>query len=135
MSSDANLIEIDLLRSGCDYCLFLSCGAVENFKCNYLVVVNRSALRQGEWMDYTLYPVKVREPLPCIAVPLTGQDPDALLDLQVAPAALIRAALICVSSTTWLSPNRPCKPKTPTGPTNSARSRAALEILDRSRLP
>lgn len=84
LSSDANLIEIDLLRSGRRLLPFPELVAVvENLKCDYLVVVNRSALRQNEWMDYTLYPVKLREPLPCIAVPLAGQDPDALLDLQI----------------------------------------------------
>jgi hypothetical protein len=35
-------------------------------------------------MDYTLYPVNLREPLPCIPVPLAGDDPDVLLDLQIA---------------------------------------------------
>ena len=35
-------------------------------------------------MDYTLYPVDLKEPLPCIPVPLAGQDPDVLLDLQIA---------------------------------------------------
>jgi hypothetical protein len=35
-------------------------------------------------MDYTLYPIGLREPLPCLPVPLAGQDPDVLLDLQVA---------------------------------------------------
>jgi hypothetical protein len=49
-----------------------------------LVLLNRSMLRQGHWMDYTLYPISLQEPLPCIPVPLAGQDPDVLLDLQVA---------------------------------------------------
>jgi hypothetical protein len=35
-------------------------------------------------MDYTLYPVYLREPLPCIPIPLAGPDPDVLLDLQIA---------------------------------------------------
>jgi hypothetical protein len=35
-------------------------------------------------MDFTLYPTAIREPLPCIPVPLAGEDPDVLLDLQVA---------------------------------------------------
>lgn len=34
-------------------------------------------------MDYVLYPVDVREILPCIPVPLAGDDPDVPLDLQV----------------------------------------------------
>jgi hypothetical protein len=35
-------------------------------------------------MDYTLYPVALRELLPCISVPLAGDDPDVPLDLQAA---------------------------------------------------
>jgi len=84
LSSDANLIEIDLLRSGRRLLPFPEMGAVvDDLNCDYLVVLNRSVLRQGDWMDYTLYPVNLQEPLPCILVPLAGQDPDVLLDLQV----------------------------------------------------
>ena len=35
-------------------------------------------------MDFSLYPISLREPLPCILAPLTGDDPDVLLDLQLA---------------------------------------------------
>lgn len=85
LSSDANLIEIDLLRSGRRLLPHPELvAAVDDLDCDYLIVLNRSALRQGEWMDYTLYPVDVRDPLPCLPVPLAGQDPDVLLDLQIA---------------------------------------------------
>lgn len=85
LNSDANLIELDLLRSGRRLLPYPDLvAAVDTLAPDYLVLLNRSALRQGNWMDYTLYPIRLREPLPCIPVPLTGQDPDVLLDLQVA---------------------------------------------------
>jgi len=85
LDSDVNLIELDLLRYGRRLLPYPDLAAVvETLAPDYLVLLNRSALRQGNWMDYTLYPVRLREPLPCIPVPLAGQDPDVLLDLQVA---------------------------------------------------
>lgn len=85
LDSDANLIELDLLRYGRRLLPYPDLvAAVETLAPDYLVLLNRSALRQGNWMDYTLYPIRLRDPLPCIPVPLAGQDPDVLLDLQVA---------------------------------------------------
>lgn len=85
LASDANLIELDLLRSGRRLLPYPDLeAAVALLEADYLVLLNRNSLRQGDWMDYTLYPVRLQEPLPCIPVPLTGQDPDVLLDLQVA---------------------------------------------------
>jgi hypothetical protein len=85
LDSDANLIELDLLRYGRRLLPYPDLvAAVETLASDYLALLNRSALRQGNWMDYTLYPIHLRELLPCIPVPLAGQDPDVLLDLQVA---------------------------------------------------
>lgn len=85
LSSDANLIELDLLRAGQRLLPYPELeAAVYELDADYLVLLNRSALRQENWMDYTLYSVDLREPLPCIPVPLAGDDPDVLLDLQVA---------------------------------------------------
>ncbi len=85
LSSDASLIELDLLRTGRRLLPYPELvAAVESLSADYLVLLNRNALRQGYWMDYTLYPVNLREPLPCIPVPLAGDDPDVLLDLQIA---------------------------------------------------
>lgn len=85
LASDASLIELDLLRSGRRLMPYPDLeAAVETLEADYLVLLNRSALRQGTWMDYTLYPIRLSEPLPCIPVPLAGEDPDVLLDLQVA---------------------------------------------------
>lgn len=91
LSSDANLIELDLLRSGRRLLPYPDLEAiVESLAPDYLVLLNRSALREGNWMDYTLYPVQVRESLPCIPIPLAGEDPDVLLDLQVAANRVYR---------------------------------------------
>ncbi len=85
LDSDVNLIELDLLRRGRRLLPFPDLAlAVDTLAPDYLVLLNRHTLRQGDWMDYVLYPVRLREPLPCIPVPLAGQDPDVLLDLQVA---------------------------------------------------
>lgn len=53
-------------------------------------LLNRAVLRQGTWMDYTLFPVGLREPLPCVPVPLAGEDPDVALDLQFAAHRVFR---------------------------------------------
>ena len=85
LGSDANLIEIDLLRGGQRLLPYPELeAAVYDLAPDYLVLLNRNALREGYWMDFSLYPVALREPLPCILVPLAGDDPDVLLDLQLA---------------------------------------------------
>jgi hypothetical protein len=84
LNSDANLIEIDLLRGGQRLLPYPELeAAVYDLAPDYLVLLNRSALREGYWIDFSLYPVALREMLPCILVPLAGDDPDVLLDLQV----------------------------------------------------
>jgi hypothetical protein len=85
LSSDANLIELDLLRAGRRLLPYPELVAfVDELHPDYLVVLNRNILREGYWMDFTLYPVNLREMLPCIPVPLANGDPDVLLDLRVA---------------------------------------------------
>ncbi|MBI3762895.1 MAG: DUF4058 family protein [Chloroflexi bacterium] len=85
LESDASLIEIDLLRGGRRLLPYPDLGeAAHRLGCDYLVMLNRASTRMGTWMDYVLYPVDLREILPCISVPLAGNDPDVLLDLQVA---------------------------------------------------
>lgn len=85
LQSDTNLIELDLLRGG----ERLLPGpelheTVRQLACDYLILINRSARRQSPGMDYLIYPVGVREMLPCIPIPLAGDTPDLPLDLQVA---------------------------------------------------
>ena len=55
-------------RSGGSWCISLAC--------DYLVLVNRQRHRLDDGMDYTLYPVALRDPLPCVPIPLANDDPD-----------------------------------------------------------
>ncbi|MBI4672921.1 MAG: DUF4058 family protein [Chloroflexi bacterium] len=83
LESDAHMIELDLLRAGRRLLPYPELDeAVYRFACDYLVVLNRSNLRQDTWIDYTLYPIDVREILPVIPVPLGQGDSDVALDLQ-----------------------------------------------------
>jgi hypothetical protein len=85
LASEANLVEIDLLRDGERLLPYLDLEAfVFEHPCDYLVLINRARGREGSGMDYTAYPISVREMLPCIPVPLADDDPDLPLDLQVA---------------------------------------------------
>jgi len=77
LHSDVHLLEIDLLRRG-----------------EHTVAAQRELLRtKGPW-DYLIclhrgraeyceiWPARLRQPLPRVAVPLGGEDPDVVLDLQ-----------------------------------------------------
>lgn len=44
-------------------------------------------------MDYTLYPVPLREPLPFFPIPLADNNPDIPLDLQIAVQTVCQRAL------------------------------------------
>ncbi len=56
---------------------------VEQLRPDYLILVNRAPGRRGMVTDYELYPVALKEPLPCIPVPLRAGEEDVPLDLQV----------------------------------------------------
>ena len=47
-------------------------------QCDYLVMVSRSDQRP----EVGLWPLRLRDRLPKIPIPLTGEDPDVALDLQ-----------------------------------------------------
>jgi hypothetical protein len=94
LDSDANLIEIDLLRGGQRLLPYPDLAeAAHQLNCDYLILINRHQQRMGNWMDYTLYPISLHEPLPCLPVPLAGDDPDIPLDLQIAAQEVYRRAL------------------------------------------
>jgi hypothetical protein len=72
LRSPVHLVEIDLLRGGPRL-------PVENLpECDYYVMVSRA----GERPQVGLWPIRLRERLPEIPVPLRASDPDARLDLQ-----------------------------------------------------
>ncbi len=70
--SDVNFIEIDLLRGG------PRMPIEELTPCDYYVLVKRATerTRAGVW------PIRLRDTIPSIPVPLRAPDPDARLDLQ-----------------------------------------------------
>lgn len=70
--SDVNFIEIDLLRGG------PRMPIEELSPCDYYVLVKRASerTRAGVW------PIRLRDCLPSIPIPLRAPDPDARLDLQ-----------------------------------------------------
>ena len=83
LDSDANLIEIDLLRTGRRLLPYPELEAtVHELNCAYPILINRSTGRPGLWMDYMLYPIKLRDVMPVIPVPLTAERSDVPLDMQ-----------------------------------------------------
>ena len=70
--SDVNFIEIDLMRGG------PRMPIEELSPCDYYVLVKRATdrTRAGVW------PIRVRDSLPSIPIPLRAPDPDARLNLQ-----------------------------------------------------
>jgi hypothetical protein len=87
LDSDANLVEIDLLRDGERLLANLYLDEAIN-QLNpppaYLVLINRAWPRVGDAMDYEVFPVVLTEALPCIPVPLRQGQAEVPLDLQYA---------------------------------------------------
>ena len=85
LESPAHLIEVDLLRGGKRLFPYPELFAVaDRLDCDYLVLLNKNSQRQDRWIDYTLFPIDLRKELPCVPVPLGGEEPPVPLDLQVA---------------------------------------------------
>jgi hypothetical protein len=85
LESDANLIEIDLLRSGERPLTDLELQAwVANQQPppDYLVLVNRAWKRADGARAYEIFPILLAESLPCIPVPLRQGQQELPLDLQ-----------------------------------------------------
>jgi hypothetical protein len=83
LSSDAHLVEIDLLRAGYHVLSVPKWAARDRGPYDYLVCVNRADGSRGR---YTMYRRSVRDRLPRIGIPLAEPDPDVPLDLQAALA-------------------------------------------------
>jgi len=87
LDSNASLIELDLLRSGDRLLPYPdlddAVGRLEPAP-DYLVLVNRAWKRIAAAMDYDLFPIQFRQPLPNIPVPLREGQEEVLLDLQLA---------------------------------------------------
>lgn len=78
MSGGANLVEIDLVRQGAWIFPQLIRDVLRQSNASYGISVHRAA-RPG---DYEVYPIRLRERLPAIRVPLRPTDADVVLDLQ-----------------------------------------------------
>ena len=85
LESDANLIELDLLRGGRrilrELNLETTISALEP-QPTYLVLVNRSWQRRRRRVAYQVFPISLRACLPCIPVPLKPDEDEVPLDLQ-----------------------------------------------------
>lgn len=82
-ASQANLVEIDLLRYGPHVLAVPEPVARSRGPYDYLICVNRAgALRE----QYEFYPRRLRDRLPRIRLPLSGTDSDVVLDVQAALA-------------------------------------------------
>jgi Protein of unknown function (DUF4058) len=78
LSSQTNLVEIDLLREGVR--LIPQPAECDVSRCRYMIGVNRATKRE----QFELYPVALNETLPKFNIPLREPDPDVPLDLQAA---------------------------------------------------
>jgi hypothetical protein len=85
LHSDANLVELDLLRGGrrifADHNLYGSISSLKTLP-DYLILVNRACRRLEGTIAYEAFPVSLREWLPCIPAPLKEGEADLPLDLQ-----------------------------------------------------
>lgn len=78
MRSQTHLIEIDLLRAGEHTVAPPLELLLQRGPWDYLVSLHRS----GEENRYEVWGIPLRQRLPRIRVPLAGDDPDVVLDLQ-----------------------------------------------------
>lgn len=78
IAGGANLVEVDLIRSGPWIVRVPEALIPYNHRALYCVCVSRG------WRPtkYEVYPIHLQERLPAIRVPLRRTDPDAVLDLQ-----------------------------------------------------
>jgi Protein of unknown function (DUF4058) len=78
--SDCHLVEIDLLRRGRPIMSVPKSLAEGAKPFDYMACVNRSHARHR----FELYPIRLRDPLPTIGIPLAEPDSDAPLAIQTA---------------------------------------------------
>jgi len=85
LESDANLIELDFVRAGRRILPTVDLkNLIKTIKPSpaYLVLINRAWQRTGFSTRYQIFPVGLREWLPCIPVPLKRGEEEVSLDLQ-----------------------------------------------------
>ncbi len=85
LESDANLIELDFVRAGRRVLPLVDLkNTIKTIKPPpaYLVLINRAWQRTSFATHYQIFPVGLREWLPCIPVPLKRGEEEVPLDLQ-----------------------------------------------------
>jgi hypothetical protein len=87
LESDASLVEIDLLRDGRR--VFPDGRLAEYIDKSesrpaYVILVSPAWKREAPYRGYVDYPVRLRDPLPRVGIPLKAELPLLLLDLQLA---------------------------------------------------
>jgi hypothetical protein len=101
--SDAHLVEIDLLRTGPHVLAVPEWLARGQCGYHYLISVNRAADARRK---FELYFCDLHRRLPAIGIPLAGEDPDLLVDLQ----AVLAQAYEDGSYRDFLDYEAPCLP-------------------------
>jgi hypothetical protein len=76
LASRATFVEIDLLRAG------PKMPWADLPECDYYAIVSRHAARANGNPRAGLWPLRVRDPLPTISIPLRPGEPEPTLDLQ-----------------------------------------------------
>jgi hypothetical protein len=88
LASDANLIELDLLRAGKRLFAFAEIEAAmaqHDPPADYVAVISRAWQRGANGQPrFVLHAAAVTQRLPCIGVPLRAEEPEVPLDLQFA---------------------------------------------------
>lgn len=78
LASSASLLEIDLLRGGTHtVAVPLSILPADSPR-DYLTCLHRG----NQSYEYEVWPTRLQDPLPRVAIPLGGDDPDIVFDLQ-----------------------------------------------------
>jgi hypothetical protein len=103
LSSEAHLVEIDLLRTGPHVLAVPEWLARSKGPYDYLVSVNRA---EGIRDRFELYPRPLAERLPRVRIPLAAGDPDAVLDLQ----AVLERTYEDGAYRDRIDYSRPCRP-------------------------
>src|SRR5262249_48939053 len=87
LESQANLIELDLLRGGMRLLLHRELEVMVarlDPHPSYLVLINRAWRRVEGAIAYQLFPILISQPLPCIPIPLRESQEELPFDLQFA---------------------------------------------------
>ncbi|MCI0377396.1 MAG: DUF4058 family protein [Gemmataceae bacterium] len=104
LGSKAHLVEIDLLRGGQHVSAVPEWIVRAKSDYDYLACVNRA---KGPREDFQLYPRSLRQRLPRIGIPLAGDDPDVVLDVQ----EVLRQTYEDGGYADRIDYRRPCRPK------------------------